>query len=421
MNLQPQISIYLDTRRIKANGKFPVKLKVYTTKRKYYSTVFNLTEDEFKSVYLTTRPRKENKELRKKLIALETRAVEVAENLKPFTFEEFERKLYRKQGSGSNINYHYQCKIDELNKREQVGSSSNYGLSRKSIITFIQDGIKAETKEKAREKAEAKFQKLIFSDVTVDWLRDYERFMTVKNGRSVATVGIYLRSLRALFNNAIELKDIDKDIYPFGKLRYRIPASKNTKKALTKIELKALFHAKPQNEFQQKAKDFWFFSYTCNGMNIKDIAELKHTDVDIDKFVFYRAKTLMTSKTNLKPITVYLDSFSKEVIKKYGKGTKYVFDIINDNLTAVEKKKKVQNFTRFINQHLKALCKANSLPENITTYWARHSFASNYVNNGASVVDAMQSLGHANITTTQNYLKSLEDKGSISNTMMDFD
>ena len=39
MERQPQISIYLDTRRKKENGKYPVKLKVYTTKRKYYSSL----------------------------------------------------------------------------------------------------------------------------------------------------------------------------------------------------------------------------------------------------------------------------------------------------------------------------------------------------------------------------------------------
>lgn len=407
MSTQPQISIYLDTRRKKADGKYPVKLKVYTTKRKYYPTIFDLSENEFQSVYLTTRPRKDFKELRKKLIAIESKAINVAEKLNPFTFDEFERKLYRKEGAGMSIDYHYQLKIDELNKREQVSTSSSYELSRKSIISFV--------------GSENKFQKLTFNDITVDWLKDYERFMTVLNGRSTTTVGIYLRSLRALFNNAIELSDIESGTYPFGRRKYQIPASQNTKKALNKVELKALFEATPKTEQQKKAKDFWFFSYSSNGMNIKDIAQLKHSDIEDDNFTFYRAKTSLTSKGNLKPITVYLNGFSKDVIETYGNGSKYVFNIINDKMSSVDKQIAVQNFTRFINQHFKALCKANNLPENITTYWARHSFASNYILKGASIVDAMESLGHSNITTTQNYLKSLENKNKSSNTMMDFD
>jgi len=244
--------------------------------------------------------------------------------------------------------------------------------------------------------------------------------MVRTNSRSKTTVGIYLRNLRALFNNAIEQKDIDESIYPFGVKRYSIPTSNNIKKALDKIELKALFEANPENVYQQKAKDFWFFSYSCNGMNIKDIALLKHSDMDIDKFTFERAKTSNSTRENI-PITVYLNDFTNGVIKTYGNSSSvYLFDIVNDRMTSEEKYKAVKNFTRYINQHLKAMCKVNGLPENTTCYSARHSFASNFVNNGASVVDAMEYLGHSNITTTQNYLKSLSSKDNQTNTMMDF-
>jgi integrase/recombinase XerD len=407
MEKPPQITVYLDTRKKKANGKYPVKLKVYTTIRKYYSTIFDLTESEFNSIYLTTRPRKEHKELRNKLIALESKARTIAETITPFTFEEFERKLYRKQGAGANVNYHYQQKIDELNKREQINTSSTYELSRKSIILFLD--------------TEKKFKQLSFQAISVSWLEDYERFMTVTNGRSATTVSMYLRALRTLFNNAIALNDIESTVYPFGRKKYQMPSSQNIKKALDKVQLKALFNAIPQSEQQQKAKDFWFFSYSCNGMNIKDIAQLKYSDISDDKFVFVRAKTLNTSKSNLKKITVRLNSFSKEVIKKYGKATTEVFNIIDKTFTAEEKQRSTKSFTRFINQHMKALCKANELPEDISTYTARHSFASNYVDQGATVVDAMESLGHSNIATTQNYLKSLRDKNKNTNTMMDFD
>ena len=63
---------------------------------------------------------------------------------------------------------------------------------------------------------------------------------------------------------------------------------------------------------QRKAKDFWFFSFALSGMNMKDIALLRHKDIQYDRVQFYRAKTRITSKGNLKHVTAYLNDFSKE-------------------------------------------------------------------------------------------------------------
>ena len=52
--------------------------------------------------------------------------------------------------------------------------------------------------------------------------REYENWM-IKNGGSITTVGIYLRSLRTLFGMAINDGLLTKDFYPFGKKRYEIP------------------------------------------------------------------------------------------------------------------------------------------------------------------------------------------------------
>ncbi len=245
--------------------------------------------------------------------------------------------------------------------------------------------------------------------------------------RSPTTVSMYLRALRTIFNTAIDEKEIDRKIYPFGKRKYKVPASKTVKKALSKEQLKQLFNAKPTNYFQEKAKDFWFFSYSCNGINIKDIALLQYKNIDNKKIIFYRAKTKRTSKRNLKPIVVYLNDFSNSVIEKYGnknkKSNNFVFDIISHEETAEEQIRKIQNFVRFINQHLKKLCKANDLPENISTYWARHSFATNAIRKGASMEFISESLGHNNLSTTKNYFSGFdnETKKNFSETIMNFD
>jgi site-specific recombinase XerD len=248
--------------------------------------------------------------------------------------------------------------------------------------------------------------------------------MIETKGLSPTTVGIYLRNLKALFNIVLESKDLSKEFYPFSKNKYVIPNSKNIKKSLSKEQLSILFNSKPATIQQEKAKDFWFFSYACNGMNIKDIALLKFSDINNDTIHYFREKTKRTSKSNKSSIVVHLNDFTISIINKYRQtsSSSYIFDIIQEKQSLDVQRKKAQAFTRFINQHIKKLAIELGLPSDISTIWARHSFASNFIQSGGTIVDTMESLGHSSITTTQNYLKSFENntKKELSKSLMDF-
>ena len=411
------ISIFLDTRRAKANGKFPVKLRAYTSTprmQKLYPTPFEFTDKEFESIWNTTKPRAEHKEARTMLQAMETKAIKQAEKIIPFSFEQFEKLMNRKAGDGVRIEFHYETRIQELLSRGQISTASTYQMAMRSI------------KEFAEQQKKGKFQKLTFHDVTADWLKDFEYYLTEVKGRALTTASFYVRTLRTLFNDAISAKDIEPEVYPFGKRKYQTPAAKNSKRALNALQLKTLFEAEPAIKEQGKAKDFWFFSFACNGMNVKDIALLRWKDIANDRLTFYRAKTLSTSKANLKPIVAYLNSFTLEVIEKYGNADRspkgFVFPILNGTDTAKEQRVKIQNFTRFINQHVKKLAAANGIKEEISTYWARHSFATSSIRKGASLELVSESLGHGNMKTTQGYFAGFDSdtKKELAANLMEF-
>lgn len=404
------ISVYLDKRRAKANGKYPVKLRVFTThprKQKLYSTVFEFTEKDFASVWETLKPREEHKPARNKIRAVEKLANDIAEKLTPFSFTQFERKYLRNTGDGGNVIYQYNQAINRLNSNDRVGTASSYDLSLKSFLNFIEH-----TKNKRPSN-------LPFSDITPEWLKKYENYMTNTLGLSRTTVGIYLRPLRAVFNAAIAEKEIDNEIYPFGKNKFEIPMGSNLKKALSKSELRVLFDAKPKTDAQRKARDFWFFSYYSNGMNVKDIALLKWKNIDGDLFVFERAKTINTVKKS-KIIRVALNEFTKSVIKKYGNDPKnkngYIFPIISDNDTAAVIHSKTKIFIKFINQHLKKLAINEGLSGDISTYFARHSFTTNSIHNEASMEFVSKALGHSNLKITEDYFKGFTDEQIIEKT-----
>lgn len=403
--MQYQISITLDKRRTKANGKYPVRLRVFTStprKQKLYPTQFDMTPDEFHSTWETVRTREQFKDTRKKLDALKVKAVEVCEKLETFTFDAFEKKMYRKAGAGADAFYQYAEAIKMLRANKQVGTADTYNLSLKSIHAYIEYS----TGRKAA--------KLTFFEITPDWLNGFERYMVDHKGRSYTTVSMYLRVLRALFNTAIDENEIPREIYPFGKRKYKIPAAKAVKKALTHEQLGQLFKAEPMTPEQEKAKDFWFLSYACSGMNIKDIALLRFKDIADGKISFLRAKTIRTSKENLKTVTVIITDFIQSIIDKYGNTTTnpkgLVFSIVSEGMNETEQQKQIKNFTRAVNQNLKKLAIANELPGEISTYWARHSFATNAIRKGASMEFVSTALNHSNLNTTKGYFAGFEDE-----------
>lgn len=420
------ISIALDKRRKLKSEKYPVRLRVYIPgsyskdghkrlpgTQKLYATTFDFTEDQFKKVWQTLDVEKEFRAANRALRGLVDKAEDVAKDLDPFMFEEFEKKFYQRPGETENVFYRYEDAVKKYNTNNQIGTGKSYGLSQKSIKAFLTDW-------KGKEP-----ESLLFREINQEWLNRYERYMTGL-GRSQTTVGIYLRPLRALFKSAIADGTIKQENYPFGRKKYEIPQSEKVKKALSALELKKLYEVKPGNIFQEKAKDYWFFLFNTAGINIKDLLRLKYINMRGEKLVYVREKTKRTTKAKLRPVVVYLNDYAKQFIEKYGnpeiKPQNYIFNIFKDGMSEEEKFDKAGAFTRTLNQHLKKLCEDNGLPKEISSYWSRHSFATNAIRGGASMEQIQQALNHANLTTTQNYFAGFEDDSmkQLTKNLMNF-
>jgi integrase/recombinase XerD len=414
------ISPYIDMRRTNKKGEHYVKLNVYnpyTKKKKLYATDFSYTESDFNCIYpVDNKPKPRWKEDRENIDAIISLACEVANTIiqkfGTFTFELFENEWHHETviKPNQNITSYYQSIIADLKSQDRIGTASNYECSLNSITAY---------------HAISSKEPLNFHHITKEWLKGYDKHMITDSGKSKTTVGIYLRPLRAVFNKAISDKFISADLYPFLKSEYTMPASENTKKALTPIQLKLLFDSTPTNPFQLKAKAFWFFSYFCNGMNIKDILFLQNKKIKDNSFTFERAKTINTShKTTT--ITVFLNDFTKSVITDYGNPDKspdaYVFPIINKDLSAELQHNQTKNFVKFVNQHFKLFAKSLDIKEEVSTYFARHTFATNAIKKGMSIEFAGEALGHSDIKTTMNYFAGFDDevKSEFAKKLMEF-
>jgi len=408
------ISLVLDKRSLKKDGTFPVKLRVFTPEpriQKLYATKFALNETDFKSIWQTTKPRTEHKATRNKLKALESKAIEVADKLSTFNFEDYERLMFNKSTNKElDVNFYFEKIIDRWNSTGNISTANGYRNALQCLLRYHSA------------------PNINFKDITPRYLEKFETHCIENEQKSNATISIYLRNLRTVFNEAINDKTILPELYPFGmtkKGKYQIRTSQKVKKALSKEQLKTLFTGEPLLADQKKAKAFWFFSYLCNGMNVKDILNLKCKDYDGEKITFVRAKTAKTTY-EAKEIIVYLNDYAKDVIKTYGDAgqapNEFIFPILQRNQTAKEQHQKRQTFTRYINQHFLKYSKNLGITENISTYWARHSFSTIAIQKGASMEFVGEALGHSDTKTTIGYFAGFENKvkKDFSNTLLDF-
>ena len=278
-----------------------------------------------------------------------------------------------------------------------MGTALSYQIARNSLAAYIGKG-----------------KKKPFMSITPAWLEKYQKFMELK-GKSLTTIGIYTRSLRTIFNIAINDGIVARENYPFGKRRYQIPAGQSTKKALNKLELKLIFEYKPEaGSWEEIAHDIWIFSYLCNGANIKDICRLRNKNLNEKTITFVRAKTERTGIKNQKNIVASRTPHINKIIKRQGTRSlnpeQYVFPFLDGSESPQREHAKTKLVTKNINKWMSEISKKLGIESKITTYSARHSFATMLKRGGAPTEFISESLGHSNLKTTESYLDSFEDE-----------
>lgn len=382
--------------KTKETETFPIKLRItFNRKQKYFSTNLSMAKAEFDLV-MGKSPKGDYKKWKLQLEGLEQKAHLIIESLPVFDFDQFAKKLNSDQLVREDVYAYYDQMIDDYKQKGNLGTASNYSCSKKSLQSFK--------------------PKLLFYEVTVDFLDKYESWL-LDNSKSISTVGFYLRPLRSVINHAMASDILSKEFnYPFGsksKRKYAIPTSKNTKKSLDKSDLKKLFTYQPElGTWQDKALDFWKFSYLANGMNMKDIANLRHKDLGDDYIKFIRAKTKNTTQATT-PITIYLTDDIKAIIKKWAvpktDNSSYIFPILKAGTSPEKQREDLHQFIKMVNKYNKQTFEKLEINKPCTTYSARHSFSTIMKRSGANVQYISEALGHSSINTTKAYLDSFED------------
>lgn len=294
--------------------------------------------------------------------------------------------------SAKSVGEYYLTYIENLKKENRIRYAGMYEVSFNSFIKF------------------AKHLDIPFSDIDVAWLKRYEAWSKEQN-LSVSTISTRLRHLRAVFNLAIMEQAIKSNCYPFHAYKVAKLNKETAKRALSKEDVYRVVNYEGTSPLEILAIDLFTFSYLCAGINFIDMAKLKQSNIRERQIVYNREKTK-------KLIIIPLQQKALQLIEKYrDDNSPYIFPILSPyHKTEVQIANRLHKVLAKINKYLKEIGVNLNLPMPLTTYVARHSFATVLKRAGVSTSIISESLGHSSEKITQVYLDSF-DKEQINEAM----
>ena len=239
-----------------------------------------------------------------------------------------------------------------------------------------------------------------FSDMDTIWLKRYEVWLQ-SQGLAINTLGTRFRHLRVIYNFAIEEKIVKSEYYPFNSFKVSKLSQTTAKRSIQKGEILSVLNYQGQTPLECLAIDLFTFSYLAAGINFGDIARLTKDNILENRLIYIRKKTQ-------KQIKVSLQEQAIKLIQKYSMpDNPYLFPILsNFHKTEQQKVNRIHKIIAKVNKSLKEIGERLNIPIDLTTYVARHSFATVLKRSGVNTSLICEALGHSSERVTQIYLDS---------------
>lgn len=384
------VKAVLNKDRIKKQGDYSLVIQIihHRVKRVVY-TPYKLKEVEFdrieqRALYTdgVRYTRKTIKEINVFMAAMKDEIARIIDQLavtsKNFTTEDIVAK-YR---LGQNDKYLITFMERHIAKKEsqgKIGTARAFRSTMRSLKKYIGNRV------------------IAFTDVDSHFVKGYEEFLYDRHVKQ-NTVGFYLRNLRTIYNLADESGiAVGEDAFR----RVRMKTIKTLKRALKQdvVEKIALIDLSDDIKLD-KARDLFMFSFYTRGMSFVDIIYLRHTDM-VDGVIYYRRQ-----KTHQLMEVAITEPLQKLITKYYTDDT-YVLPFINQGDQETIYKRYLATYGTLY-RSLNLLKKRLRLSTPLTTYVARHSWATIAKEQGASTSIISEGLGHTSEKTTSIYLKEFD-------------
>lgn len=387
--MQTTVNVVCYKSKTLANGEHPLMIRLCQGRKlKYLSLGISILPQFWD--FDKNKPRRNcpNKELINNLITEKTKEfsnqiIEFKSESKDFTVT----KLVETVVGGNSIQTvsdFLHSEIDRLYNEGRLKYASTFKELRASLLEFN------------------KHLDVYFSDIDINWLKQYESFLRNK-GLGDNSIGVRFRTFRVLYNRAITENIVKADYYPFRIYKVSKLKKETVKRSITKTDVEQIIKYKVDREYTQLAIDLFYFSYLSGGINFVDIAYLTKDNIIDTRLVYTRKKTKKLIKLPIQDKALF-------IVEKYHSDNAYLFPILSGfHKTAQQKANRVHKVLAIINKSLKAVGEELNLPIDLTTYVARHTYATVLKRSGVNTSIISESLGHSSEKVTQIYLDSFEN------------
>ena len=271
--------------------------------------------------------------------------------------------------------------IKQLREEHRFGTANNYEKTKRSLESFLRN------------------KKLTFTNFNEQLIADYNTYL-ISKGLMRNSISFYMRNLRAIYNKAVKQKIVrKKDLF----LEVYTGIDKTRKRAVDEELISKLYNLKlDNNDSLSFTRDIFIFSYCMRGMSFVDIAYLKKTDIRNGVISYCRRKTGQL-------MNVRIESCMQYIINRYmDEKSEYIFPIIKSDDKG-EAYKQYRSAINIYNRNLGILSDMIGSGCKLSSYTARHSWATAARKHDVPISVISAGMGHSSETTTQIYLKSIED------------
>ena len=375
------ISVVCYKSKVLKNNESPLMLRICKDgKRKYESIGISILPSlwDFKQ----NKPTRKcpNKEYIERLIAEKVKVytdkvIEFKSQEKEFTATSLMEKV-NKPVKRKTVQEVFNQYIQELESANRLRYADMYKCTMHSLIKFN------------------KHLDIPFSDMDTIWLKRYEVWLQ-SQGLAINTLGTRFRHLRVIYNFAIEEK------IAFNSFKVSKLSQTTAKRSIQKDEILSVLNYQGQTPLECLAIDLFTFSYLAAGINFGDIARLTKDNILENRLIYIRKKTQ-------KQIKVSLQEQAIKLIQKYSMpDNPYLFPILSSfHKTEQQKVNRIHKIIAKVNKSLKEIGERLNIPIDLTTYVARHSFATVLKRSGVNTSLICEALGHSSERVTQIYLDS---------------
>ena len=255
-----------------------------------------------------------------------------------------------------------------------------------------------------------KSDRLPFTQITVEFLESFKRYLFKKLGNSANTVNKEFQRIKRITKRALKDKTITND--PFS-LFEQVQKKKTGKDRLSIEQIKSIEALTLENDNALKlTRDVFLFSFYCAGIRFADVCTMKMKNIIDGRLKYEMGKT-----GRLK--TILIQAQALEILDHYQKHTPkfsredFIFPLLDAKYTYKNEyatKRMISSKNTIVNKNLKKIALLAGIQENVSFHVSRHSFADYARTKGMGIFDISKALGHSNITTTQIYLKSFDEQ-----------